>query len=374
MTKIAVITAATNTIVRFRIDMIDEFVRRGCEVLALGDRPEDEWDTYFGRHGVRYRSYPVSRNGMNPARDIGTLRVLTETLCEERPDKVFTYQAKPNIYGGIAAHRAGSELYVMMGGLGSVFRPSTPRDRLVRTVVSAEYRASLRHAQSVFFQNAEDVEVFERLRIVERGQVVMVRGSGVNLEEFPAVPLPSAPSFLFVGRLVLGKGVLDYLKAAQTVRRAHPEVRFVLVGPFDTNPTALRPEDIEPYVRDGTVSYEGERRPDEIATYMRACSCFVLPSYYGEGTPKSALEAMATGRPLIVADAVGCREVVRDGKNGFLVPPRDPGAIAAAMTRLVEEPGLAARMGAAGRRVAEGTFDVRKVNRTICSTMGIGER
>ena len=218
--KIAVVTAATNTIPRFRIDMIDEFVRRGCEVLVLGDEPEAAWKSYFDEHGVRYRSYPVSRNGMNPVRDLGTLQALTAILREEHPDKVFTYQAKPNIYGGIAAHRTGAELYVMMGGLGSVFRPSSLRERVVRDIVACEYRISLRAADSVFFQNREDVETFERLNIVQPNQVALVRGSGVNLEKFPAEPLPDKPSFLFVGRLVRGKGVLDYLEAARMVKRA----------------------------------------------------------------------------------------------------------------------------------------------------------
>ncbi|WP_455136838.1 glycosyltransferase family 4 protein [Thermophilibacter sp.] len=371
MTRVAVITAATNTIERFRIDMIDEFVRRGCEVLILGDESEGDWTEYFRSHGVRYRSYPVSRNGMNPVRDLGTLRALTRILSEEKVDKVFTYQAKPNIYGGIAAHRAGSELFVMMGGLGSVFRPASAKDGLVRDIVAMEYRLSLKHADAVFFQNREDVETFKDLGIVRDEQVVMIHGSGVNLERFPAEPLPDKPSFLFVGRLVRGKGVMDYLDAARIVKRSHPEVGFVLVGPFDTNPTALKPEDLQLYIEDGTVRYEGERHPDEIHEYMKACSCFVLPSYYGEGTPKSALEAMATGRPLIVADAVGCREVVYNGENGFLVPPRDPDAIAHAMARLIEDPCLAERMGKASRCMAEEVFDVCRVNRTICEMIGL---
>lgn len=369
--KVCVITAATFSIPQFRIDMIDEFVRRGCEVLVLGDEPEDDWDSFFSAHGVRYRSYPVSRNGMNPARDLATLRALVEILRDEKVDKVFTYQAKPNIYGGIAANKVRSELYVMMGGLGSVFRPASFKEKFVKAIVAGEYRVSLRHADAVYFQNSEDANMFEDLGIVKNKQVVMVHGSGVNLDKFPVEPLPDEPSFLFVGRLVRGKGVMDYLEAARIVKRSHPESEFVLVGPYDTNPTALMPKDIQPYIEDGTVRYEGERRPDEICRYMEACSCFVLPSYYGEGTPKSALEALATGRPLIVADAVGCREVVRAGVNGFLVPPRDPNAIADAMTRLIEEPELAMKMGRSSRRMAENVFDVRRVNELICQTMGL---
>ena len=157
------------------------------------------------------------------------------------------------------------------------------------------------------------------------------------------------------------------------VRALRPEVEFHVVGAFDTNPTALSEGELQEYVADGTVTYHGEQKAEDVQRFVERCTAFVLPSYYGEGTPKSALEAMATGRPLIVADAVGCREVVRDGENGFLVPPRCPQAIADAMERLAAAPALAARMGAASRRMAEEVFDVRKVNAVICETMGIEE-
>ena len=368
--KIAVITAATRSIPRFRIDMIDEFVLRGCEVVVFGDEPHEKWDGFFGEHGVGYRTYSVSRNGMNPAADIATKAALKKLLDEERPDKVWTYQAKSNIYGCMAAHELGiDDVYVMMGGLGSVFRATDAKSRFVRTIVSAEYRGALRYAKTVFFQNTEDVEVFEGLRILKRDKVVLTRGSGVNISEYSQAGFPEQMSFLFVGRLVRGKGVLDYLEAARLVKAEHPEVRFDLVGPFDSNPTAVKPEDIQPFIDDGTVVFHGEQK--YVRPFQEASSAFVLPSYYGEGTPKSALEAMATGRPLIVADAVGCREVVKDGVNGFLVPPQDPGAIAAAMMRLIEEPGLKERMGAESRKMAENVFDVRKVNDVICKAMGI---
>lgn len=368
--KIAVITAATHSIPRFRIDMIDEFVRRGCDVVVFGDEPHEAWDEFFEQHNVAYRTYPVSRNGMNPLSDLNTKRALKKLLIEEKPDKVWTYQAKPNIYGCIAAHEIGiKDIYVMMGGLGSVFRATDAKSRLVRGIVSAEYRHAMRYAKNVFFQNLEDVELFEKLSILNRDKVVLTRGSGVNVSTYRQAEFPAQMRFLFVGRLVRGKGVLDYLDAARIVKKAHPEVGFDLVGPFDSNPTAVKPEDIQPYIDENIVDYHGEQK--NVQPFQETSSVFVLPSYYGEGTPKSALEAMSTGRPLIVADAVGCREVVQEGVNGFLVPPQNPKEIAAAMTRLIEEPGLKERMGAESREMAENLFDVRKVNEVICNAMGI---
>lgn len=372
MTKVAVITAATNTIPRFRIDMIDEFVKRGCEVIVFGDEPAEEWAEYFAEHNVHYRSFAVSRNSLNPAADVVTLKMLEALLRETRPDKVFTYQAKPNIYGSIASHRVGIEtVFVMMGGLGSVFHAKDLKSRAIRFIVAKEYKFSLRYAKRVFFQNEEDADIFEDLRIVDRPKVSMVRGSGVNLDKFPERPLPKKISFLFVGRLVRGKGVFDYLEAARLVKAKHPGVCFHLVGPFDTNPTALKPEELRPYIEDGIVEYHGEQKI--MQPFYERSSVFVLPSYYGEGTPKSALEAMATGRALIVADAVGCREVVHKGKNGFLVPARSPEAIASAMERFLDDENLVARMGSASRYLAEELFDVRKVNDVICDAMEIND-
>ena len=366
--RITVVTAATNTIPRFRIDMIDEFIRRGAEVSVFGDEPESSWDAYFADHGISYFSYRVSRNGTNPISDLSTLNELRSLFKKVKPDKVFTYQAKPNIYGSLAAHQAGiDDVFVMMGGLGSVFRATDLKSRAVGAVVGMEYRAALKYASKVFFQNKDDVELFSSRGIVSSDKVVMTRGSGVNLSQFPACELPDTDSFLFVGRLVRGKGVFDYLDAARIVKSRHHEAQFHLVGPYDTNPTALKPEDLQPYIEDGTVEYHGEQ--SNVQPFLKASSCFVLPSYYGEGTPKSALEAMATGRPLIVADAVGCREVVRNGENGFLVPPMNPAAIADAMEKLILDRRLKSRMAINSRIIAEELFDVKKVNQTICMAM-----
>ncbi|WP_239378262.1 glycosyltransferase family 4 protein [Olsenella sp. An290] len=350
--------------------MIDEFIRRGAEVVVFGDEPENSWGAFFTDHGVSYFSYRVSRNGINPASDLGTLKELRSLFMKLKPDKVFTYQAKPNIYGAIAAHQAGiGDVYAMMGGLGSVFRATDFKSRIIGVIAGMEYRAALRCSKAVFFQNKEDAELFLSHGLVAQDKVVMTRGSGVNLNQYPVRPLPEINSFLFVGRLVKGKGVFDYLEAARMVKKRYPHAEFHLVGPYDTNPTALKPEELRPYIMDKTVAYHGEQR--NVQPFLEASSCFVLPSYYGEGTPKSALEAMATGRPLIVADAVGCREVVRNGENGFLVPPKSPAAIAEAMKRLIEDRELRYRMAEKSRLLAEGLFDVTKVNNTICETMGI---
>lgn len=368
--KVMFITAATFTIPWFREDMLKEFVRRADEVVVLGDEPLEKWDQYFTAIEVRYIPYHVARNGLSPAEDVKTYRELCRLIKQEKPDKVLTNFVKANVYGCIAAQKAGiGDIFVMMGGLGSIFHGDDTKSKLARKFVVAEYKASLKYAKKIFFQNDEDSNLLVSLGLVKRDQVVRINGSGVNTEHFAQKPLPEKPSFVFIGRLVRGKGIMEYLEAARTIKKDHPEVKFNLVGPYDTNPSALQPSDIQPYIDDGTVVYHGEQK--DVRPYLEAASVFVLPSYYGEGTPKSALEAMSMGRPLIVADSVGCREVVRDGVNGFLVKPRSSDDLAKAMNDLACNSVTRSEMGDQSRKIALDLYDVRLVNQTICTNMDI---
>ncbi|WP_172136080.1 glycosyltransferase family 4 protein [Adlercreutzia sp. ZJ473] len=368
--KILVVASGTESLKWHRMDMMAEFRRAGYEVVALGEGSEEEWEGFFEAAGIRYTQVPMSANGTNPVQDLRTLLFLRRFYSAEKPDKVFTFAAKPNIYGCLAARgRRDVEVYSMVAGLGNVVAGDSLKDRLVQAVFLAEYRVALKRAKRVFFQNDDDARRCVDRRIATAGQVARVNGSGVNLDHFARRPLPEGVGFLFSGRLLESKGVLDYCRAAEVVKGAHPEVTFTVVGPFHSNPTALKAGDLRPYVESGVITYEGPQ--DDVRPFLEKCSAFVLPSYYGEGTPKGCLEAMAVGRAVITTDSVGCREVVRDGGNGFLVPPRDPEAIAEAMIRLIDDPALAARMGEESRRMAEELFDVRKVNDVICETMGI---
>lgn len=368
--KVMFITAATFTIPWFREDMLKEFACRTDEVVVLGNESVEKWDEYFAAMNVRYVSYHVSRNGLSPAEDFKTYRELCRLIKQEKPDKVLTNFVKANVYGCIAAHKARIEdIFVMMGGLGSVFHGDDTKSKLARKFVVAEYKASLKYAKKIFFQNDEDSNLLVSLGLVQRDQVVRINGSGVNTEYFAQKPLPEKPSFVFIGRLVRGKGVMEYLEAARMVKKDYPEVVFNLVGPYDTNPSALQPSDIQPYIDDGTVVYHGEQK--DVRPYLEASSVFVLPSYYGEGTPKSALEAMSMGRPLIVADAVGCREVVQDGMNGYLTIPKEADSIREKMDSMLSNQKLIDSMGRESRKLAVELYDVNKVNDVVCCTMRI---
>lgn len=369
--KIAVLSSFTTSLFWFRVDMMQSFQRAGYEVLAVGDGDEAEWADRFAGLGIRYRQIPVQRNGTNPISDLKTMKALNRLLKEEKPDKIFAYQAKTVIYGGIAARLNGiREFYPLIAGVGSVFLGDSPKQKLIRSVLVAEYRLGMAKAPKVFFQNRDDLKVFTDHGILPEHKAVMIHGSGVNVEKFTATSLPQEPGFLCISRLIRDKGVVEYLEAARKLHQRRSGVKCVLVGPFDTNPSAIKPEELQPYIDDGSVEYVGEQK--DVQPYLRACTAYVLPSYH-EGTPKTVLEAMACGRPAITTDAPGCRETVTDGVNGFLVPVKDVDAIVDAMERILDEPENTAAMAKAARQMAEDVFDVHKVNLKIRQTMGIGD-
>lgn len=367
--KVMVLSSFTTSLLWFRIDMMKSFLEAGYEVVAVGDGLEGDWSDRFAGFGIRYRQIPVQRNGTNPFSDIKTLAALYKLLKEERPDKIFAYQAKTVIYGGIAARMLRiDDFYPMIAGVGSVFLGGGIKKRLVRCILVAEYKLGLMKARSVFFQNRDDLAVFTSNRIVDESKVVMLNGSGVNIEKFVPADLPAAVSFLCISRLIRDKGVIEYLEAAREIHKRHPEVKCVLVGPFDTNPSAIRPEELQVYIDDSSVVYVGEQR--NVYPYLCECTAFVLPSYH-EGTPKTVLEALASGRPAITTDAPGCRETVVDGVNGYLVPVKNVDAIVAAMERVISAPNKNAEMAKNARIIAEEKYDVNKINAKIKETMGI---
>lgn len=367
--KIAVMSSHTPSLFWFRMDMMKEFTRRGHEVIAIGNEPEDEWSEKFRENDIRYLSICVQRNGTNPLGDLKTYHSIKNILKAERPDKIFAYQAKTVIYGGIAAHKLKiSGFYPLIAGVGSVFLSDGVKAKLIRKILVTEYRVGIKHATKVFFQNSDDVGVFCRYKIVDKNQVVMLNGSGVNLEKFNVFPLPSAVAFLCISRLIRDKGVYEYLQAAKIVKEKYPATRFLLVGPYDTNPSALKPEELKPYTDTGIVEYFGEQ--SDVRPYLAQCSVFVLPSYR-EGTPKTVLEAMACGRAVITTNAPGCKETVVDGKNGYLVKVKDVSMLAERMIELINHPEVVANMAEYGRKIVADKFDVIKVNNSICSVMDL---
>lgn len=367
--KIIVLSSHTPSLFWFRIDMMRFFQKEGHMVIAAGPGVLNEWEKKFLQYNIKYYQIHVARNGVNPLDDIRTLLSLYRFIKNEKPDKIFVYQAKTISYGCIAAKLNGiTEVYPMVAGLGSIFRGKGLKNSLVKHVMRKLYKNAFHFSAKVFFQNQDDRNEIIELGLLDENKAVMVNGSGVNLERFIPFPLPVIPTFLFIGRLIKDKGVLEYLKACEKVKNEYPNIRCLVVGPYDSNPSALKSDELDEYIRDGIIEYFGEQI--DVRPYIAQCSVFILPSYY-EGTPKTVLESMAMGRAIITTDAPGCRETVVNGKNGFLVPVKNVKSIVEKMVYFIENPNVIVEMGKQGRMLVEDKFDVNKVNKVIAENMGI---
>ena len=371
---VALIVPYAPAVPLFRRPLLKELAGRGFTSLVYApDWTEALEKALEQEKGAKALHYPLKRTSISPLADLKTLLSLAVSLAHSQPHLVLTFQPKPNIYGILAAALARVPLRAaVVEGLGFAFTPGedTLKKRLVRAVLKVLYRLSFAFAHKVFFLNPDDLKEFVSQGLVRPEKAVLLGGIGVPLEEWPPAPPHLEPlTFTLIARLLKEKGVREFAEAARRVKAKHPEARFLLIGPLDTNPGAIPEEEVRSWVGEGVL--EWIPWTDDVRPYLRQTSVYVLPSSYREGVPRSTQEALAMARPVITTDAPGCRETVVDGVNGFLVPPRDPEALAEAMERFIQDPSLVERMGWESRKLAEERFDAYKINARLLSELGI---
>jgi len=372
--KVLVVASFPDSLVQFRGALLDAFLGKGLQVhVAAPDLPLDSIvRQQLEAKGMVVHEVPMHRTGTNPLADLSTLFALHRLMQKLRPSHVLAYTIKPVIYGLLAARlTAVPNRFALITGLGSAFGGETSGSRGgLRALVSRLYAQSLKGAHRVFFQNPDDRNLFWSLGILGKATpTIIVNGSGIDVSTFSVVPLPQGANFLLIARLIGDKGVREYVEAARRVLAQFPDATFSLVGWIDENPDAIAQSELDAWVSEGVIRYLG--RMKDVRPAISASSVFVLPSYYREGTPRTVLEAMAMGRPVITTDAPGCRETVKDGDNGFLVPVKSVDALTEAMLRLIREPVLRELMGQRSRKVAEDKYDVHKVNAVMIREMGL---
>lgn len=366
------IAGLAESLVNFRGSLISALQAKGLQVhVAAPDLPaHDATRRALEARQVVVHDIPILRTGTNPLADLRTLFALWRLMRRIRPKMVLGYTIKPVIYGSLAARLARvPHRFALITGLGYAFQGDGRRSAL-QNLVQRLYAAALSRTDLVFFQNPDDLALFRARGILKaQSQALVVNGSGVDIAGFSSTPLPTGPvHFLLIARLLGDKGVREYAQAARMVKGTHPDVRFSLVGWIDSNPDAISQAELEEWVADGSIEFLG--RMADVRPAIAACSVYVLPSYR-EGTPRTVLEAMAMGRPVITTDAPGCRETVVDGENGFLIPVKSVEALATAMRRFVNHPELVVSMGAQARRMTEEKYDVHKVNAVMLDAMNI---
>jgi glycosyltransferase involved in cell wall biosynthesis len=313
------------------------------------------------RHGFAHHTVPISRSGRNPLQDLYSIFALWRLFRRLRPDAVHAVTIKSVLYGGIAARLARVPGYVAaVSGLGFIFTRQQRFD-ILRSLVVVLYRLALGHGNSrVIFQNTGDRDVLQSAGVVRAGQCVLIRGSGVDLDQFKAEPEPPGPPVaLFVARLLMDKGLAELVEAARMTKGDATGLRWVVAGsPDPGNPASVPPDLFEQWQREGTITWLGERA--DIAALYANAHIAVLPSYR-EGLPKSLVEAAACGRAVVTTDVPGCRDAIEAGETGVLVPVRNARALADAVLALARDAGQRQAMGRAGRQLAEREFDIHKV-------------
>ncbi|MGF1644442.1 MAG: glycosyltransferase family 4 protein [Thiotrichales bacterium] len=337
----------------FRGNLIRRLVDLGHSVSVSA--PPDDYSRRIPHLGAEYHALPLRNSSLNPLQELRALASIRKVVTRVRPDCTFTFTPKPNLYTPLACIGRPTRVVPNVSGLGSSFLGGG----MLRHATQSLYRVAFALTDKVFFQNRDDSGYFVTTGLVNAGKVDHLPGSGVDLARFPFLPLPRHRdgqfTFLMAARLLRDKGVIEYCAAYETLRRSHPGVRCVLVGPMGVdNPSALGPDELSRWI-DAGIEYHA--MTDDIRPFIESADCVVLPSYR-EGTPRILLEAAAMGRPIVTTDTVGCRNVVSHGLNGLLCKARDAADLATAMARMMAlEHAERAVMGRLGRIKVEAEFD-----------------
>lgn len=363
--KVILSSVFAEALYKSRYELIMDFLRLGYEVILIAPEEDDFTRDIFLGQPVRYIQVNFDRTGTNPIKDIKTIKELNNIMGKEKPDISYAFGgAKAAIYTTLASSRSGvNGNYCMINGLGSIYRGEGLKNKIIEKIMTGLFRQSLKKSDGVLFQNNDDLTVFINKEIVDRDKCKIVNGSGVNLDKFPYSKAKADKIvFLFIGRLLRDKGIYEFVEAAQEIKKSYNSVEFWVLGGYDSNPTSVSKKEMNSWVSNDIIKYFG--RQDNIYPFYEAASVFVLPSYH-EGTPRTNLEAMAVGRPIITSDAPGCRETVINQKNGFLVPVRDVESLAKKMRFFIENPDMIIEMGDESNKIAVNKYDVNKVNESI---------
>lgn len=370
--RFLLIASYSESLINFRGHLIASLLEKGIEVHVAAPNLHKTSSTriILESQNVVVHQVGISRTGINLIADLKSLYSLWRLMLFLMPDVVLSYTIKPVIYGSLAAYLAGvPHRFALITGLGYALTSKTKGfHSFVKVAALTLYRLSLANINKIFFQNPDDEDLFRIMGLVPaRTTSVVVNGSGVDLKKYSVRGLPQTGTrFLLISRLLGNKGIREYVNAAFLIKAAYPDVHFAIVGWFDKTPDAIAEQELYSWLRSGVLDYLGPM--EDVRSAIEQCSVYVLPSYR-EGTPRTVLEAMAMGRPIITTDAPGCRETVVDGENGFLVPVNSVDALAEAMEHFIKDPDLVTRMGKRSREIAEEKYDVHKVNAVMIREM-----
>ena len=375
--KFLMISSFLPSVLNFRGKLLEAISAQGYEIHIMA--PEfasfSEEQQKLKALGYHLHEIPMQRTGTNPLADLKLLKNIYLQIRHIQPDYVLSYTIKPVIYGMLASWLAKvPHRFALITALGYAFQNVESGKRsLFQKMVHSLYAQALKHSDKVFFQNPDDLKLFQERHLLDANKpTVVVNGSGVNVQDFDIMPLPRntqgqvKASFLLIARLLGDKGVREYAESARIIKEQYREADFHLVGWIDDNPSAISQTELDTWIADGRLKFWGKL--SDVRPAIAESSVYVLPSYR-EGTPRTVLEAMAMGRAVITTDAPGCRETVSNGVNGYLVGVKSVGDLVQAMQYFIEDPKLIESMGQRSREIALNKYDVHQVNQHMLTEM-----
>lgn len=374
--KVLIFSNRASNLIGFRYKLLKSLVASGIDVYAVA--PADIRNIFekMSEIAVKYEQLDYSKSSINPFKELGVIFAIMSIIKREVPDVMFSFMTKPVIYGSIAAKLCGvKHIQSMIEGLGYMFIGRTIKQRILKYIALVLYWIALKCTNRVYFLNDDDKQYFEK-HLVSPKKTKRIFGIGIDLEKFfPVEHSKGNLMFLFVGRLLVDKGIKEFIEAAKIVSAKYSQARFVIVGGADENPASLSSEEIAEYAKTTAIKFVGIQA--DVRPYLMECSALVLPSYR-EGMPVSPMEAMASSRAVILTDVPGCRELiirkspsdtldngVFEGRNGYMVEKGNSQAIAKAMIDLIENPHKIEAMGKEGRKFAEQFLDCNKINKIL---------
>lgn len=362
--KVAIVLNTSWNIYNFRMNFVKELLKNGHEVHTVA--PHDDYTHFLTAAGCQHHRVRMDSRGANPIKDSALIFELWNIYRKMKPDVVLHYTIKPNVYGTLAAALLKIPVINNVCGLGTVFL----KDNLVSTIAMTLYKFSFRFARKIFFQNPEDLELFLDKKLVSRETVDLLPGSGIDLNKFgPAGYKRNKPfTFLMISRLIIDKGVLEYIDAIQKLKDQGVEARFQILGSKDPkHKRGIKLNVIDNWVKTGAVEYLGTT--DDVRSFIHAADCIVLPSYR-EGTPRTLLEAASSSKPIIATDVAGCHQAVDDHVNGLLCRLKDVDDLAEKMITMANfDDATLKRFGENGRKKMESEFSEALVINKYLHTM-----
>jgi glycosyltransferase involved in cell wall biosynthesis len=363
---IAFVSNSAWSVFNFRLDVIRWLLKNDVKVLVFA--PADDYAEKLNARGCTFIPINFSNRDKNPMKDYLFYRQLRHLYRQYRPDFIFHYVAKPNIYGSLAANAENIPSVAVITGLGY---PFAKRNILFRIMLML-YRKALRHTREVWFLNNEDAKVFITEKIVSIDKMKVLPGEGVNTKHFAPSRAHSGGEpfqFLMSTRLLKSKGIGLYADAARILRKKNYHVNFSLIGFFESNhPDSISRENLKRWEDEGLITYLGFA--DDVRPYLQNADCLVFPSFYNEGIPRCLMEAASMEIPAITSFNRGCKEVVLNNSNGYICNPNDPFDLADKMEKMINLPvDERQRMGKNGRQLVLRKFDVCKIIEEYSNTL-----